>query len=223
MLEVVTASNRNLYTEPLLQMYRLRHRIFVEQMGWEAIRRPDGIERDQFDTDDAIYLLEMDGRQVIGGHRLLSTLRPHLFSEIFPEHCSVRGLQCAPGVFELNRTCVDTQALSASHAELARRRIVVGLIEFCIGAGIKALTVFGPMRILSHYVGLGWDIRPLGAPVEIDGIPQVAFILYTDARCLSLVRLAYSIAESRIVCRGVSLGGLAAAVEAGASAQLHVA
>jgi acyl-homoserine lactone synthase len=223
MLEVVTAFNKHLYAEPLLQMHRLRHRIFVEQMGWEAIRRPDGVERDQFDTDDAVYLLHMDRGSVIGVHRLLSTLRPHLFSEVFAEHCSVRGVQRAPAVFELNRTCVDTLTLPPGLAEAARRYIVVGLIEFCVRAGIKALTVFGPLKILSHYVGLEWDIRPLGAPVEIDGIPQVAFILYTDARCLALVRQAYCVTESQVICRGMALEGLVPRVEGGVSAQLDVA
>lgn len=67
MLAVVTRHNDFLYSDALDQMFRLRHRIFVERMGWEALRKPDAVERDEFDTSEAVYLLlmEEDG-QVIG-------------------------------------------------------------------------------------------------------------------------------------------------------------
>ena len=57
MIEVVTSRNAHQYKDALQDMFHLRHRIFVERMGWEALRRDDRLEKDQFDTDDAIYLL----------------------------------------------------------------------------------------------------------------------------------------------------------------------
>src|SRR5690606_35410064 len=40
--------------------YRLRHRIFVELQGWEALRRADGRDVDRFDNADATHLLLTD-------------------------------------------------------------------------------------------------------------------------------------------------------------------
>ncbi|TJX58638.1 MAG: GNAT family N-acetyltransferase, partial [Mesorhizobium sp.] len=36
-------------------VHRLRYQIFVEEMGWEDLRRPDGFEVDQFDHDEAVH------------------------------------------------------------------------------------------------------------------------------------------------------------------------
>ncbi len=41
----------------LEEMHRIRHRIYVEGRGWKALRKSDGREVDEFDTDDAVYLL----------------------------------------------------------------------------------------------------------------------------------------------------------------------
>src|SRR5579871_2634959 len=106
MIEVVTSRNALLYKEALHDMFRLRHRIFVERMGWEALRKPDRLERDQFDTDDAIYLLlTQDDGAVIGTHRMLPTTGPHLFSDVFPQMCAVKGVERGAKILELTRTC----------------------------------------------------------------------------------------------------------------------
>jgi N-acyl-L-homoserine lactone synthetase len=48
------------------------------------LAKPDRLERDQFDNDDAIYLLAIDGRTVVGGSQLVPSTKPHLLSEVLP-------------------------------------------------------------------------------------------------------------------------------------------
>ena len=116
MIEVVTSRNALLNQDALQDMFHLRHRIFVERMGWEDLRKPDRLEKDQFDTDDAIYLLltEDDGK-VIGTHRILQTAKPHLFSDLFAKYCAVKGVQRGEKIVELTRTCVDEDALDKAN------------------------------------------------------------------------------------------------------------
>ncbi|TIR63079.1 MAG: GNAT family N-acetyltransferase, partial [Mesorhizobium sp.] len=38
-------------------VHRLRYKIFVEEMGWTDLDRPDGLEIDQFDHDEAEHHL----------------------------------------------------------------------------------------------------------------------------------------------------------------------
>ena len=195
MLAVVTRHNAFLYSDALDQMFRLRHRIFVERMGWEALRKPDQIERDAFDTNDAIYLLlmEEDGT-VIGSHRLLPTVRPHLFSELFGDFCNVKGVQVGPRVYELNRTCVDEERLPRDRREWARKQIMAGLMEFCVQVGIESFTVLTPLDILFRYLLIGWDIKPLGVPREVDGVKQAAVSVRVSKPALEAVREAFSVA-----------------------------
>jgi acyl-homoserine lactone synthase len=207
MIEVVTSRNALLYQDALKDMFHLRHRIFVEKMGWEELRKPDRLERDQFDTDDAIYLLltEDDGT-VIGGHRMLPTTGPHLFSDIFPEFCAVKGVLRGEKILELNRTCVDEERLDKRAMEKARKRIMVGLFEFCLRAGYEKFTVLTSTDILYRYSVMGVDIKPLGLPVDMDGTKQVAAVVTITQKAVEGVRLALGLIEPQVDYIGAPAG-----------------
>jgi acyl-homoserine lactone synthase len=199
MIEVVTSENAFLYEPALQDMFRLRHRMFVEVMGWEALRKPDGIERDQFDGPDAVYLILQDGSgHVIGSHRLLPTMKPHLFSDVFSDMCSVRGVQRGPNIYELNRTCVDEDRLDRTQQEWARRQIVAGLAEFSCRAGIDRVTILTPLEVMFRYMLMGIDVRPLGFYREIDGVKQAAVDVRMNEMVDRTVKAAFGI-EGNIV------------------------
>ena len=207
MIEVVTSRNAILYQDALREMFHLRHRIFVERMGWEALRKPDRLERDQFDTDDAIYLLltEDDGR-VVGTHRMLPTTKPHLFSDVFSNLCAVKGVQRGEKILELTRTCVDEERLERPAMEKARKRIMVGLFEFCLRAGFEKFTLLTPTDLLFRYLLIGLDIKPLGMPVDMDGNKQVAVIVKVDQQALDAMRLALAVPETQVHYVGAPQG-----------------
>jgi N-acyl-L-homoserine lactone synthetase len=72
------------------QAWRLRHRIFVEELGWSDLRRPDGREIDQFDHEEAIHHHCIRDGRVVGYQRLLPTTRPHLLTDVMPEFATDR-------------------------------------------------------------------------------------------------------------------------------------
>jgi acyl-homoserine lactone synthase len=75
---------------PLLeQAFRLRHSIFVDERGWEVLRRPDGREIDQFDDEDAVHELALHDGAVVGYHRMRPTTRPHLLGDVHLHLCGV--------------------------------------------------------------------------------------------------------------------------------------
>lgn len=199
MIEVVTSRNALLYKDALHDMFHLRHRIFVERMGWEALRKPDRLERDQFDTDDAIYLLlTQDDGTVIGSHRMLPTTGPHLFSDVFPHMCAVKGVQRGKKILELTRTCVDEDGLDKAKTEKARKHLMAGLFEFCLRSGYSQFTVMTSMELLFRYLLIGINTKPLGVPVDMDGSKQVAAILTVDAVGLDAVRTALGVPRTQV-------------------------
>ena len=203
MLEIVTSRNAHQYQDALRDMFDMRHRIFVERMGWEALRKPDRLEKDQFDNDDAIYLLLTDDDgAVIGSHRMLQTVKPHLFSDVFPQYCAVKGVQRGEKILELTRTCVDEERLDKATMERARKRIMVGLFEFFVRAGYEYVTMLSPVDLVFRYLLIGIEVKPLGIPVEIDGVKQVALMAPINEDALAKLREAYGIAEPQVVYIG---------------------
>ena len=87
------------------QAFRLRHRVFAEELNWKELASPDGLERDQFDHDDAVHHLCIVDEKVVGYERLLPITLPHLLSDVMPELCEgppPRG----DHIYEWTRNCV---------------------------------------------------------------------------------------------------------------------
>src|SRR5665647_12285 len=103
MIHIVNAGNRHLYTEELREHFRIRHEVYVGERGWEMLEKPDGLERGQFDTDDATYVLLIENGEVIGGFRIVPSLKPNLLSEVFPHLAEVKGVPSDPTIFDWTR------------------------------------------------------------------------------------------------------------------------
>jgi acyl-homoserine lactone synthase len=66
--------------------------------------------------------------------------------------------------------------------------ILVAAVEWCLNRGIEDVVLeYHPVWI-ARFIGLGFKVRPLGLPTEIDGDPVVAVEMHFDERALDLSR-----------------------------------
>jgi acyl-homoserine lactone synthase len=149
MIITIDRSNRHDYASELDDAYRLRHRIFVEDAGWEALRRPDRRERDRFDDEHAVEMLLFDGGRLIGYQRLLPTTRPYLLTEIYPQLCDGEP-PAGDHIYEWTRFAVDKPyrgdgtGLGKVGAEL-----VLSYVEWGLANGVRAVVVeLPPIQML---------------------------------------------------------------------------
>ena len=162
---------------------------------------------ERFDNGDAIYMLLMDGAGMpIAAQRLLPTTGPHLFSEVLPGLCDVRGVVRDGKTLELSRYCVDEERLGRPRMEMARKELVVGMIEFCQRAGYDRLTMLLPADVMFHHLVIGVDIKPLGLSVKRDGIEQVAVAVSVTQSTQNALRLALDIFEPLVSYDGAPDG-----------------
>ena len=175
--------------QPLWEaVHRLRHQIFVEEMGWEDIRRPDGYEIDQFDHDEAIHMLSVRNGELAGYQRMLPTTRPHLLSEVLPELCE-GDRPSGPDVFELTRYAVaepyrdGRRGISTVGSEL-----IAGFVEWGLATGCREVIIeFEPMWVL-RALQLRFLARPLGYQRQIGRQNVVATLLTFNEETLRAVR-----------------------------------
>ncbi len=186
MMDVVTRHNAHLYQQSLRQAFRIRHRVFVDGLGWEAIRRPDGLERDQFDNLSAIYLLMFNGDgDVVGHQRLLETTGPHLFSDVFPHTCEATGVIRGPRILEAGRTCLDVDIIPRAQIRSHRRMLMLGLWEFLVRAGVPYITGLTGVDLVHCWIKRGIEVKPLGLPIECEGRPYLAVRITVTAEMLA--------------------------------------
>jgi acyl-homoserine lactone synthase len=190
MLHVVTADNRSEYRLQIEESYRIRHRIYVSERGWKDLERPDQREVDQFDNEHAIYLLALDerDRRVIGGSRLIPTLRPHLLSEVFPQLASARTLPRAANIYEWTRFYVVPERREAHAISDVACSIMCGVQEYCLNEDIARLSIVTEPFWIPRFVRLGWNPQPLGLPIQWQGMEVVGITVDISAGALRRTR-----------------------------------
>ncbi len=154
-------------TEWAERVWRFRHKHFVERLGWEAIRKPSGLEIDDFDTEHAIHLVLTSGSSVVGYSRLLPTDKPHLLSDVYPEVADGNEYPKGPTIYEWTR-CIAEPDVSVEGV-LAANVLLTGVLEYCLVTGIDALIVETHPKLVNLLVGTGWDVVPFAKPSTLSG------------------------------------------------------
>ncbi|HEX3496067.1 MAG TPA: acyl-homoserine-lactone synthase [Methylocella sp.] len=186
---IVTNENYYLYRDEMEQAYRLRHQVFVEEMGWTQLAKPDGREIDQFDNEHAVHMLYIEDGKVLGYQRMLPSTRPHLLSEITPELCEGER-PVGSHIWELTRHCVGRahREKMGRIASLAANVILSGMVEWGLQRGVSTVIVEIEPATMLRLVQLHFRPFPLGLPMRIAGRDTIALTLTFDWRTLNRMR-----------------------------------
>lgn len=161
---VVTSENKKYYADALKEMFRQRYLIFVENLGWDLplADHNEKVETDQFDNEDAVYLLLMDNNNLVGGLRFIPTEKPHLFSEIFP-HLIEGNLQRSDAVWEGSRL----YTLGKSKENNAEALLIAAALETALLCGKNEIVVATNLNALPILLNSCIGTMPLGVPKEV--------------------------------------------------------
>lgn len=200
MILVIDETNRHLHLEALEEAYRFRHKIFVEEAGWEDIRRADGLERDAFDDEHAVHMLLYEDGEIIGYQRMLPTIRPYLLNTIYPHLCDGEAPSGA-NIFEWTRFAVDPRfrgeggSLGAAGAQL-----VLAYVEWGLSRGVDQVVVeLAPIQMLK-FLQCHFLVYPLGLIQRIGGKDTIAVIARFDERTRAQMHAVVAVsAEARRV------------------------
>jgi acyl-homoserine lactone synthase len=173
MIHVVSAANRHLYEDVLEQHFRIRHDIFVDERRWETLRKPDKREVDDYDNEDTIYLLALEERRVVGGHRLYPTTKPTMMSEIFPHLADVRGFPSNPLIWEWSRYFIVRDRREGD----LNLQLMAAVQEVCLTEGIMHISAIMETWWLPRFHEAGFVVTPLGLPVLVDDAWTMAALI----------------------------------------------
>lgn len=175
----------------LLEMnYRLRHRVFVDLQGWEALRRPDQRDVDEFDNGDATHILLVDAGNVVGGSRVTPLDRPNLLHSVF--HDLVQSeLPADPSLgVDWTRFYVRPDRREGRRRAPESAALFCSVMEYALNEGFAYITFVSSVYMLEHGTAVGWRITPLGESRLIDGKPTIAAWIEVSGAALDNVRSA---------------------------------
>lgn len=164
-IHVVHAANRHLYVDELAAFFHARYKIYVLEKSWRDTNEI-ALEIDQFDNDDATYLIGIENGVVMTGTRLVPTHRPHLLSEIFPQMCDISVRQ--PDVAEWTRGFIIPEYRERGIG-LVKGQFCGTVMEYCLKEGITRVGGVQDLYWLPVWKRYSWNVKPIGQPAEIDG------------------------------------------------------
>ena len=201
MLHIVNGGNVAHYASELEQAYRLRHRVFVEEKGWQRLRSKDGLERDGFDDAYAIHLMIVEAGVVVGYSRLLPTSRPHLLSDVYP-YLAQRSIPRGGDVFEWTRYCVAPRKRGDGAVGNTGSQLLYCVLDYAMSQGVAALTMQSDPLWITRFLDFGFHVEPLGLPQQLDGDLTVALCVHLSKEALEICRRRLRVKRLRTESRG---------------------
>lgn len=158
-----------------------RHKIFIERLGW-PLPVEHGMERDQFDHPETLYVMTREPNGVICGcARLLPTTEPYLLSEVFPHLLAGTPVPHSRDVWELSRFAAATIDPNPSvDAMVNTRCLLAAAVKIASEYGAKRLITVSPLGIERLLHRMGVHAHRAGPPMLADGKPIFACWIEID-------------------------------------------
>ncbi|MEX1662147.1 acyl-homoserine-lactone synthase [Thioclava sp. 15-R06ZXC-3] len=193
MIIIVDSLNVHEYPDLLIEMHRLRARVFSGRLGWD-VEVVNGMERDTFDDLDPAHVISVndDGR-VVGCMRLLQTTGPHMLSDVFS--CLLDGeppLRSAR-IWEATRFCVDMglpgRGTARNSISYITSEVMIGAFEYGMAAGISdAVAVIDPVmnRVMKRSGNAPYGY--LGSPSPMGKVTALAALMDCSEERVAQIR-----------------------------------
>jgi len=182
MIYVVSSRDAGRYVALFDQVYRLRHKVFAEELGRSDLAQ--GLERDQSERPDMVHHICMRGGEAVGCLCVLPTVGPHVSScgssrlshTRFP-----RGLD----TYEQTRYCVAREHRTERTG--AGAELVTGLVEWGLACRVNKIIAEMDTAWLLRAMQLKFKVNALHAQAK-GGKDRVATLIEFDASVLEALR-----------------------------------
>jgi N-acyl-L-homoserine lactone synthetase len=162
MVIVLEGTERRRYHKYFDRLFRLRHQIFVKGRGW-SLPSVNDCEIDQYDVDDAVYLLDLNDEDVIQGSvRMTPSERCSLLADYFPHLVENGESPRSPLVYECTRYIVLPAQKSREANRAAKARLLGAAVEWSLNHGLAYLQTVIDSVTLSSFVEMTPQTIPLG-------------------------------------------------------------
>jgi len=184
MTTVAMGSSNQLSMSIMNLMHEFRHEVFVGRLGW-SLPLVNGVERDQYDTSDAKYVVISDSAErVTACARLLPTTRSYMLPDLFPQLLGGGQAPRAGDIWELSRFATSVRktregrVLSLAKPTLELLELV---LDFARQHDVKRLLLVTSIGIERLMLRAGVAAHRLAAPALVDGNLCVALVIEVSA------------------------------------------
>ncbi|MFA7430194.1 MAG: acyl-homoserine-lactone synthase [Rhodospirillaceae bacterium] len=169
MIDCFSWADAHAFGDALAEHYRLRHRVFVQDLNWRDMTTVNGMEWDRYDRPDSWYLVARDtSGAMVGTLRLLPTTGAYMIKDLWPERID-GGPPSSPTVWEGSRFCT-APGLPVRQSQHVASLILAGAVAFGARFGIETiLAVTTPSVVRGVFDRSGLRSHPAGPTWQVEG------------------------------------------------------
>ena len=192
MIEIIQTGQSG-KTMSIVEMHKIRKLIFKDRMGWDVDINDQGLEVDEFDLPETVYILVRDEQnRVTGVWRMLPSSCPSMIREIWPEFLNSIDMTIDETIWEVSRFGVHnyTENLKQNikNVNQVTAKLIVALLHVCCMTGIKNIyTMYNP-QVERSVRKVGFYADEISDHVLVDGKPSVVGRVKTDLEALKRVQ-----------------------------------
>ena len=192
MIHIVTRDNRRQYDHALQAMYAQRKALFIDELGWK-LNEVLGSEIDEFDSEDALYLIEIDDEgAVLQSARLLPTTSPTMLGEMFAKLCD-EPAPVSPHIWEASRFCPAPNTPKGPPRRALLGRMIAAILETGLLFKMQEVTFVASAALRPLATSAGWRVRALGPVVRTKTDRLSAYAAAISEEGLAAVRARYAL------------------------------
>lgn len=185
-MQTILGRSKALSPELETALAEYRHKIFIERLGW-PLPVANGMERDQFDHPETLYVMvrEQNGA-ICGCARLLPTTEPYLLSEVFEHLLAGAPMPNSSEVWELSRfAAASINPNSTVDTAVNTRNLLAAAVKCAAEQGAKRLITVSPLGIERLLHRMGVHAHRAGPPMFADGKPIFACWIEIDEQTMN--------------------------------------
>lgn len=183
MATLSTGNCRQLSSALLNLMHEFRHEVFVKRLKW-SLPASDGVERDQYDTSSARYVvLTDDSDRITACARLLPTTERYMLPELFPQLLGGCDTPRAANIWELSRFATSVRETGEGRI-LALSKPTLDFLEQVLECAqrhnIRRLIFVTSIGVERLMLRAGVPSHRIGPPALVDGQLTVALFIEVE-------------------------------------------
>ena len=180
MTMVAMGSCWQLSSRVLNLMHAFRHEVFVKRLKW-ALPLVNGVERDQYDTPDTMYVVVSAAPdRVTACARLVPTTGAYMLPDLFPQLLGDSLPPQDPTIWELSRFATSVRE-SREGRVLSLSKPTMDLLDLIFGFArrhdIARLIFVTSLQIERLMLRAGISVHRMAAPAVVDGHLSVALFI----------------------------------------------
>lgn len=180
-------------TNSIIEMHKVRKLIFKDRMGWDVDINAGGLEIDDYDLPETVYILVRDdSARVSGVWRMLPSSSPSMIRNIWPSFLDSFEMPILNTAWEVSRFGVFTFENTPRENIKANNRItaelILGLLSVCTLTGITDIYTMYNLQIAKAVGKIGFYAEETSEAMDIEGNQSVVGRIRTDLEALDRVK-----------------------------------